>query len=47
MAMDNDIDAFTKAIWENLDENNKISLYTRYIDLATGEYEERLINKNA
>ena len=47
MAMDNDIDAFTKALWENLDENNKISLYTRYIDLASGEYEERLINKNA
>ena len=47
MAMDNDIDAFTKARWENLDENNKISLYTRYIDLASGEYEERLINKNA
>ena len=46
MAMDNDIDAFTNAIWENLDENNKISLYTRYIDLATGEYDERLINKN-
>ena len=46
MAMDNDIDVFTNAIWENLDENNKISLYTRYIDLATGEYDERLINKN-
>ena len=46
MAMDNDIDAFTNAIWNNLDENNKISLYTRYIDLATGEYDERLINKN-
>ena len=46
MAMDNDIDAFTNAIWNSLDENNKISLYTRYIDLATGEYDERLINKN-
>ena len=46
MAMDNDIDVFTNAIWENLDENNKISLYTRYIDLATGQYDERLINKN-
>ena len=46
MAMDNDIDAFTNAIWENLDENNKISLYTRYIDLTTGQYDERLINKN-
>ena len=46
MAMDNDIDVFTNAIWENLDENNKISLYTRYIDLASGQYDERLINKN-
>ena len=40
------IDSFTSSIWENLDENNKISLYTRYIDLETGSYEERLINKN-
>ena len=40
------IDSFTSSIWENLDESNKISLYTRYIDLETGEYEERLINKN-
>ena len=46
MAMDNDIDVSTNAIWENLDENNKISLYTRYIDLTTGQYDERLINKN-
>ena len=36
----------TKDIWENLDENNKISLYVRYIDLATGEYESRIVNKN-
>ncbi len=41
-----DIDAFTADIWDNLDENNKISLYVRYIDLATGEEENRLINKN-
>ena len=40
------IDSFTSSIWENLDENNRISLYTRYIDLETGSYEERLINKN-
>ena len=40
------IDCFTSSIWENLDENNRISLYTRYIDLETGSYEERLINKN-
>ena len=41
------IDAFTSEIWESLDAENKISLYTRYIDLKTGEYEERMINKNS
>ena len=41
------IDEFTKEIWDNLDADNKISLYTRYIDLKSGEYEERMINKNA
>ena len=40
------IDAFTKELWENLDENNKISLYVRYTDLATGEFETRLLNKH-
>ena len=43
----NDIDEFTTEIWNALDENNKISLYVRYIDLATGEKLNRLINKNA
>lgn len=42
----NDIDAFTKEIWENLDADNKISLYVRYTDLKTGKEENRLINKN-
>ena len=40
------IDAFTKELWDNLDENNKISLYVRYTDLATGEFETRLLNKH-
>ena len=43
--MNDDIDAFTKEIWENLDEDNKISLVVRYYNLATGEFDERLINK--
>lgn len=43
----NDIDEMTKELWENLNEQNKISLYVRYIDLATGEIENRMINKNA
>lgn len=41
-----DIDAFANDIWENLNEQNKISLYVRYIDLATGKEENRMINKN-
>ncbi len=41
-----DIDTFTNTIWDNLDENNKISLYTSYIDIETGMSETRLINKN-
>ena len=41
-----DIDAFTKELWENLDADNKISLYVRFIDLSTKEMTERLINKN-
>ncbi len=46
-AIPDSIDEFTDKIWTSLDADNKISLYTRYIDLKTGEYEERLINKNA
>lgn len=41
-----DIDTLTDKLWENLDENNKISLYVRYIDLESGEIENRMINKN-
>ena len=41
-----DIDDFTEELWENLDENNKISLFVRYTDLETGKYEQRIINKH-
>ena len=43
----NDIDAWTKEIWENLNEQNKISIYVRFTDLKTGAVENRMINKNA
>ena len=42
----NDIDCFTNNLWNNLDNDNKISLYVRYTDLETGKFEDRLINKN-
>lgn len=41
-----DIDAFTEEIWNALDEDNKISLYVRYTDIASGAIESRLLNKN-
>ena len=40
------IDAFTDDIWNALDEDNRISLYVRYTDLASGEKSVRLINRN-
>ena len=41
-----DIDAFANEIWNALDEDNRISLYVRFTELESGEYEERLINRN-
>ena len=46
IAVPDGIDLFTNDIWENLDEENKISLYVRYVDLTDGSIQERLINKN-
>ena len=43
---DDDIDTFTAKVWEALNEENKVSLFTRYIDIATGEYETKIVNKN-
>ena len=41
-----DIDTFTDTVWESLNEDNKVSLFVRYIDIATGTYETRIVNKN-
>ena len=46
VAIDGDIDSFTNMLWENLKEANKISLFVRYTDLATGEFVQRIINKH-
>ena len=43
---DVDIDTLTDIIWKNLNEDNKVSLFVRYIDLATNEAETRIVNKN-
>lgn len=41
-----DIDSFTELVWNSLNEENKVSLFVRYIDIATGAYESRIVNKN-
>ena len=40
------IDTFTDTIWSNLNEENKVSLFVRYIDITTGETKSRIVNKN-
>ncbi len=40
------IDAFTGELWDSLDPENRISLYVRFTELTTGDYEERTINRN-
>ena len=41
-----DMDAFTEMLWNSLNAENKVSLFVRYIDIATGNYETRIVNKN-
>ena len=42
----NDIEAFTGMIWKSLNAENKVSLFVRYIDIMSGSYETRIVNKN-
>lgn len=46
IAIPDDIDVFTQTIWENLNEENKVSLFVRYIDIENETYETRIVNKN-
>ena len=42
-----DMEEFTNMLWANLNEDNKVSLFVRYIDIKTGAYETKIVNKNA
>ena len=44
--MSDDMEAFTNMLWESLNEDNKVSLFVRYIDIATGETKSTIVNKN-
>ena len=46
MEIPNCIDEFSNMIWESLNEDNKVSLFVRYIDIKSGKTESRIINKN-
>ena len=46
IGIEGNIDEFTDKIWNSLNEENKVSLFVRYIDIATGKYETRIVNKN-
>ena len=46
VAIPDDIDAFTELLWSSLNADNKVSLFVRYIDIETGSYESRIVNKN-
>ena len=42
----NDIDELTNLVWNSLNEDNKVSLFVRAINIADGSYETRIVNKN-
>lgn len=46
IALKGNIDELTNELWQSLNEQNKVSLFVRYICLATGECETRIVNKN-
>ncbi len=46
VTINGDIDTFGAAVWESLNQDNKVSLFVRFIDIRTGESETRIYNKN-
>lgn len=46
ISIPNDMETFAELLWTSLNEDNKVSLFVRYIDIATGAYETKIINKN-
>lgn len=46
IAIPDDMETFTETLWNSLNEDNKVSLFVRYIDIATGKYETKIVNKN-
>ena len=46
VSIPDDMKEFTDLLWNSLNEENKVSLFVRYIDIETGKYETAIVNKN-
>lgn len=46
VSMMDDMDQFTEMLWNSLNDDNKVSLFVRYINIEDGTYETKIINKN-
>ena len=46
VSIPDDMEEFIQLLWNSLNEDNKVSLFVRYIDIAAGTYETAIINKN-
>lgn len=46
ISIPDDMDGFAETLWNSLNSDNKVSLFVRYIDIATGKYETKIVNKN-
>lgn len=40
------IDNFSEMLWDSLNADNRVSLAVRYVNLADGSYNQRIINRN-
>ncbi len=45
VSIEGDIDSFTNGIWDSLNAENRVSLFVRFIDVESGAYETRIVNR--
>ena len=45
VAVEGDINSLASAVWDALDEANRISLFVRFTDLETRDFQQRIVNK--
>ena len=46
VSIEGNLETFASKLWSSLNADNKVSLFVRFIDIETGTYEEKIINKN-